>query len=287
MQALGQGARNAALLFGVLIFLLLLMSWQVNSASTLSTARGVVFGAMSPLQRVLGTAWGRISGTVRGYGDMRASIADRDRLRSRMAVLERENARLREEARATPRLRELAGLRAATRTPSTGARVIARDFGHRYEALTIDRGSLDGVMLDAVVLSPDSGLIGRVIQLGSLTSMVQLITDPLSGVGARLADSRSTGLIAGLNGPHLELRYIETHQAPSVGEGVITSGEDGIYPPGLPLGRVRSFAAGPLIPGTPLVPLARDESALFLDIVVTPLVDVQRVEQVLILDPTT
>ena len=165
------------------------------------------------------------------------------------------------------------------------ATVIGREPSQRYSSLTLDRGSAAGIRIDATVIAPDGSLVGRIVETGVWTSLVQLVTDPLAGVGARLATSRATGLVSGTGGALLELRYIDSLTEVVPGEVVLTSGEDGIYPPGQLIGQVEAFTFGPPVPWTRSVPLPREQSALFLEITVRPAVAVDRLQTVLVLAP--
>lgn len=285
MQGLTRNARKAALLIGLLTLFFVLLSWQVNRARALETARGAVFQVMSPLQRIASALSGGVSGLWSGYFALAGATERAAELEGRVRELERELGSLRETARENRRLRAILGMEQATDRPHRVASVVGRDVAARYQSMTLDRGSADGVQLDAPVLAPDGTLVGRVVQVARWTSLVQLLTDPLAGVGARLVYSRSSGLVAGTDGPELELRYIDTMTEILPDELVVTSGEDGIFPPGLPIGRVVRFEVGPPLPGTPRIPLSRDETAMFMEIVVAPAVDVTRLEIVLVLAP--
>jgi rod shape-determining protein MreC len=124
--------------------------------------------------------------------------------------------------------------------------------------------------------------VGRVIHVNLWTSIVQLVTDPLSGVGSRLVQSRTTGLMSGNGAGPLRLNYISTRANVAVGEAIVTSGEDGIYPPDLLIGTVTRIDIGPPVPGTPRVPLMREQIALFKVIVLDPAIDVLSLENVLV-----
>jgi rod shape-determining protein MreC len=287
MQALSRTARNAALLLALLMTFFLVMSLQVNRGSTLAAARGAVTGVASPVQRIGAAVGDLITGTWGRYFGLVGADRENEHLRERVAELERLAASGAAAKRENRRLRELLVDRPDAAGEWTGARVVGRDFTQRYETVTIDRGSRDGVVRDAAIVGAGGALVGRVIEVNLWTSSVQLITDPLSGIGARLAESRATGLAAG-NGPGpLQLNYISSRAMVAVGEAVVTSGEDGIYPPDLVLGTVAGIGIGPPVPGTPLVPLMRDATALFKLIDVVPAIDVLALENVLVRLPTT
>lgn len=283
-QGLSRTARNAGLLIGLLSAWFVLASYQADRGRTVSTARGVVVGAVSPVQRLVAAVVGTVSGVWNGYFDLIGAAAENESLRAERDALEQEVRSYRELRRENERLRSL--LRVSEGMPDGWrvATVIGREPSQRYSSLTLDQGSADGVRVDAAVIAPDGSLVGRVVDTGRWTSLVQLVTDPLAGVGARLAVSRATGLVSGTGGARLELRYIDSLTEVLPGEEVLTSGEDGIYPPGLLIGAVESFTFGPPVPGTRSVPLAREQSALFLEIAVRPAVAVDRLENVLVLD---
>ncbi len=276
-------ARGAGLVFGLLAFFFLLMSYQVNRSRTLATARSAVTGVVSPFQRLATSAVGGTRAAWGKYVELLGSADELDRLREDNARLQRQLAAAAAAGHENRRLRAM--LRVTKSVPGTwiAAQVVGRDLAHRYQSLQLDRGSADGVGFDDAVVSPAGALVGRVIQVSRWTCAVQLLTDALSGVGARLGESRASGLLAGADGPLLELRFIRTLDDATVGESVETSGEDGIYPAGIPIGQVTRAGVGPAAPGTPPVPLARDETALFMQIEVRPHVDMMRLENVLVL----
>ena len=282
MQALSRTARNAALLLALLMTFFLVMSLQVNRGRTLATARSAVTGIASPVQRVGSAIGGLVTSTWGRYVWLVTTASENEVLSRRLADLERRVAAGDAAKRENSRLRALLGIHAQLPGEWVGAGVAGRDFTQRYETVTIDRGSRDGIVRDAAVIGPGGALVGRVVQVSLWTSSVQLITDPLSGVGARLADSRATGLVSGDSSAAMHLDYISTRTDVAVGEAVVTSGEDGIYPADLMIGRVTNVDVGPPVPGTPRVPLMREETALFKVILLEPAIDVLRIETVLV-----
>lgn len=285
MPALSRTARHVGLVAGLLLTFFVMLSFQVNRARALSSARGAVFGLVSPLQRLVSMTTLNLSSLWSGYIGLVGASAENDELRAENSRLQQRVRQLEETRRENSRLHAMLGIEAAPETTTRVARVIGRDISHRFQSVTLNRGSADGITMDAPVLSPDGALVGRVVALARWTSLVQLITDPLSGIGARLAESRRTGLLNGVDGPELELLYIDSMTEVISGEAVVTSGEDSLYPPGILVGTVSSFNVGPPVPGTPTVPLARDETALFLEVSVHPGVDVLRLENVVVLSP--
>ncbi len=286
METISRRASSLALLVGLLFVFFVLMSYQVNRAETLSTVEGSIQTVVSPAHRFVSSIWLTVSSTWTNYVGLMGRASEADALRERIGILERRANTLEEAARENARLRQLLGLRDRLDTPSIAAQTIGRDIAHAYESFTINVGSRDGVTLDAAVVAPNAIVVGRVVQVSPYTSTVQLITDPQSAVGAKVARSGAHGVVHGAGGAALELGYVTSLADVREGDLVVTSGDDGIYPPGLEIGRVRRVVEGAPVPGLPRLPdLARTEAALFLDITLEPLVDVRRVEQVLLLTP--
>lgn len=279
-------ASSLALLVVLLFSFFIMMSYQANRADTISTVADTIQTVVSPAHRLFSALWLGVSGAWTNYVGLVGSATEADALRDRIGVLERRAGTLEESARENARLRQLLGLRARLDVPSVAARTIGRDTAHGYEAFTINRGSRDGVLADWAVVSPTGAVVGRVIRAAPYTSIVQLITGPKSAVGAKVARTGAHGVVHGTGDAVLELAYVTSLADVRVGDLVVTSGDDSIYPPGLEIGRIRRVVEGAPVPGLPRLPtLARPEAALFLDIELAPLVEVLRVDHLLLLAP--
>lgn len=209
-----------------------------------------------------------ITGTVGSYTDLRGARAENIQLRE-------ENDRLRGELnQALERSAQLDLLRAQIALPSTPqyrkltANVIARDSTNWFRRLTIDRGWLDGVANNMPVTTA-GGVVGRIISVGPNFAIIQVITDKQAGLGAMLQNSRAMGEVRGYDISHCELKSISTNETVEVGESVITTGLDRIYPKGLLIGTVESIDTDPNAP--------------FDRIIIKPIAPVDRLEQVLVL----
>jgi rod shape-determining protein MreC len=288
METISRHASSVALLVVLLFSFFAMMSYQVNRADTISSVEGTVQTMVSPLHRLISSAWLGISDGWFNYVAVFGRASEADALRDRIGVLERRAATLEEAARENARLRQLLGLRDRLDLPSMAARTIGRDLAHGYEAFTINRGTRDGVMADWAVLSPTGNVVGRVVNAAPYSANVQLITDAKSAVGAKVARTGAHGVVHGTGGAIMELAYVTSLADVQVGDLVVTSGDDSIYPPGLEIGRVSRVVKGAPVPGLPRLPtLARAEAALFLDIELEPLVEVRWVDQVLLLAPAS
>ncbi len=285
METISRRMSSIALLVGLLFSFFVMISYQVNRADTVTAVEGTIQTVVSPAHRLVSGLWIGISSGWSGYVGLIGRASEADALRERVEYLERRVMTIEEASRENARLRQLLHLQSRIETPSIPAQTIGRDTAHGYEAFTVNRGSLDGVAIDSAVLSPTGVVVGRIVHVTPWTSTVQLITNPQSAVGAKVVRTSAHGVIHGAGGATLELDYVTSLADVEVGDIVVTSGDDAIYPPGLEIGRVIRVLQGASVPGLPRLPLARTETALFLDIDVSPLTDVLRVDQVLLLAP--
>lgn len=276
---------SAALLAGLLFGFFVMISYQVNRADTVTAVEGIIQTVVSPAHRLVSGLWIGVSSGWSDYVGLIGQASEADDLREHVAYLERRIMTFEETSRENARLKQLLNLRSRIAIPSIPAQTIGRDTAHGYESFTVNRGSIDGVAIDSAVLSPAGVVVGRIVVVSPWTSTVQLITDPQSAVGAKVVRTSAHGVIHGAGRSTLELDYVTSLADVEAGDIVVTSGDDAIYPPGLEIGRVTRVLQGAPVPGLPRLPLARTETALFLDIDVGPLADVLRVDQVLLLAP--
>jgi rod shape-determining protein MreC len=123
------------------------------------------------------------------------------------------------------------------------ARVIGGSAGTASLTIQLDRGEHDGIRKNMGVITPD-GVVGKVVEAYSNASLVLLLTDKESGVGALLADSRIQSPVGGQGEPLLVMKYVPNDDTVNLGERVITSGMDRIFPRDLPVGTVAEIKTG-------------------------------------------
>jgi rod shape-determining protein MreC len=188
-----------------------------------------------------------------------------------VTALELEQQRLREVEGEAVRLRKLLGF---AEQPGERRYVGARVIGVRLatvgrQLLTVDRGSDDGVapMMPVVVAE---GVVGRVHAVAGHSADVLVLTDLNSSVAVRVERTRARANVRGMGKPDLcRLDYALRVEDVIEGDPLVTSGTDGVFPRGLPVGKVTQ--------------LDRRQHGLFLDARVVPAVDVTRLEEVLVL----
>ncbi len=209
----------------------------VASAAQVHTTRGsalaLAFNTLTtPVVEVADALGGLWQSYVVGRTDIDATLAELARLRTEVSELRHTNQLL-----AADLLAMRQGSRLLAAFPSLAehavlARVVARDPMLTHTA-RLDRGRVDGVRLDAPVIA-DRGVFGRVDRVLDHACRVQLLTHPAAAAAARLLGSDAEGLLQGGDRPTLTGLPPYTKVAPDT--PVVTTGSEGIYPPGLLLG---------------------------------------------------
>src|SRR5260370_14253222 len=124
-----------------------------------------------------------------------------------------------------------------------GAGVCVGGVGAASLTIQLDRGEHDGIRKNMGVITPD-GVVGKVVEAYPHAALVLLLTDKESGVGALLADSRIQSPVGGQGEPLLVMKYVPNDDDVNLGERVITSGMDRIFPRDLPVGTVTEIKSG-------------------------------------------
>lgn len=171
-------------------------------------------------------------------------VAENRKLREEMETLLEQISRLEEYERENEELRRLLSFRQRDKLKrvSIGAEVIGRNPLNWYRTIVIDRGEKDGIKRDMVVVSSE-GLVGRINQVGPVTSQVILILDEGSSVSAIVQGTREHGIVQGQLTDTLKMKYLSGKTEVVSGDIVHSSGLGGIYPKGLLIGTVTSVGA--------------------------------------------
>jgi rod shape-determining protein MreC len=224
--------------------------------------------AFSPVVRGADAVISSVRDTFSSYIANRQAQAENAELREQINQLTAERANALERQAELNALRNELALPTRPQYHEIAANVFSRDAVLWFRRLTIDRGTLDGVKRDMPVATA-GGIVGRVISVGPNYAMVQVITDKHAGLGAMLQNSRATGEVHGLDHDRCELKNISTRENVEVGESVVTTGLDRIYPKGLLVGTVESIDADPNAP--------------WHRIIIKPAAPVDRIEHVFVL----
>lgn len=225
-----------------------LMTWNArDAASGQPVIKAWAQSALSPAQRVTTGLGGAGLGFFRGLAEMRNARAENETLRDRLAQAENEVRDAKAVRDENERLKKLLDFTQEVSYRAIPARIVARDPSVWFNSLIINRGTTSGVDLDMPVVTPE-GIVGRIVGVGPVSAQVMLITDERSAAGAavgQLGQSNAIGSVRGFgkNGL-LEMRYVSGLETVNVGDYVVTTGQDRIYPPGLNVGTVVEVKPG-------------------------------------------
>lgn len=196
---------------------------------------------------------------------------ENDELRIALDLMSMQLSASREEAAEVERLRRMLALDPLPHWTMMGARVIAHRLGPAaaLETALLDKGSSSMVLANAPVVTPQ-GVAGRIIKRSAHASSVLLVTDVNSRIAVLGQEHRTQGILVGRGpGGDLELLYVPQNAQLDIDEILITSGLAGIFPKGLPVARVKSAE--------------RSSISLFQKVSAEALVDLDRLEEVLVL----
>lgn len=263
--------RPLPLLGAAVLLHLSLISAQVTTSSGLPLMQAVAFGAVAEVQRLVMASGSVVVDAWRGYVALRGAHQDNERLRTEVQQLE---LRLQEEralAQQAAELRRLLELKTAAPVETTAADIIGASGTSGYRAILINKGRQDGIDADMAILSP-AGVVGRVAQPGLHTSKVQLLIDRTAAIGGVIERSRAQGVVVGGGEQVLQMQYVSGLADVREGDLVVSSGIDGVYPPGFVIGSVELVDRGPVS---------------YREIRIRPAVDVTQVGQVLVVTSPT
>ena len=259
--------KSLILLAGVILLQVVLLAVQIKRDSQGRLLRVWTVGAVSPFERAGAKGIGNIRGTWSHYFALQNTSRENEQLRRENDGLKMQVNQLQSKAAEADRLAALLNFRQAQRNvPMLGARVIGTSADTASQTIYLDRGERDGIRRNMGVITAD-GVVGKVIESYRDTAQVLLLTDKDSGVGAMLADSRIQSPVGGTGEPLLSMKYIPTDDTVNVGEHVVTSGMDRIFPRDLPVGVVTEIKTG----------------RPFQQVRVRPAANLQRLEEVIVL----
>lgn len=263
--------RNMTILVGVLTIQFFALAAQIKrptDSQTPSTPvlRIWVVNAITPFEKVFFHATGSVRNTFASYFYLRGVRSENESLKQQIQNLRLEQVRLEQDAAQAHRLQALLAFKEQFVSETIASQVIGTSGTDISRSILIDKGLADGVKDNMAVITPD-GVVGKVAKAFHSSSQVLLISDPTWGAGAILTQSRLQGIVKGTQGGAVQLQNIMDPTKP--GEPVVTSGGEGIFPKGLPIGTVREVN-GSNIEG-------------FLNIRIKPAADLNRLEEVLVI----
>jgi len=261
--------RNLIILVGVLFLQVLGLAVQVKRGADAENTRLIRIWAVdliTPFESALVRVQDAGRGVWHNYFFLRGVRAENRQLKEQIEQMRLEQVRLSEDAAQAHRLQSLLAFKEQVIAKTVPAQVIGSSGSDLSRSIYIDKGSNDGLAADMAVITA-GGIVGKVLRVYPSSSLVLMINDQTSGVGAMLEKSRLQGVLRGTPEGAVVLERVMSDEQVVPGETVLSSGGDQIFPKGLPVGTVSKVSSG---------------KDMFLKIQVKPAADLSRLEEVLV-----
>jgi len=245
----------------------ILLSITSKSPSTLGIGR-VGLSFVAPFQELVTRSF-RFTRSVWEHYFFLVSVAQQNATLKKMLneSIEKNN-QWHEIELANNRLRNLLNFQKSPNNRVVAGEVIGKDPSQWFKTVIIDKGRAEGLQKGLPVVLPQ-GIVGQVIEVSDQYSKVMLIIDRNSAVDALVQRSRARGIIKGASADQCRFEFVLRKHDVQIGDTVIASGLDGVYPKGLRIGRISN--------------LSERKSDIFYDITVEPFVDYETLEEVLVI----
>ncbi|MEI7608220.1 MAG: rod shape-determining protein MreC [Rhodospirillaceae bacterium] len=226
-------------------------------------ARARVMDAFAPIQEAISRPAATAAHLVEIFVDIAEVYKENRELRQENArLLQWKQAALRLDAE-NGSLRALLHYRPDPRATFVSAHVIAAPGGAFLRDVVVTAGKRDGVHRGQAAVA-GAGMVGRVVEAGEWSSRVLLITDINARVPVVLDGTRQRAVLAGDNSDQPRLIYLPPDATVTVGDRVVTSGDGGLFPAGVPVGVV-SFIGDHMVKVQPMVDMSRLEHVQLID----------------------
>jgi rod shape-determining protein MreC len=242
MQAFVSRHASFFILATVVLVQLIFLGYQITRKHNVRLIQMWAEAVFDPFERSLHGLTNATAGAWTSFHDLSEAEQENQQLRHELAQAQAQILLLSEEGTENAHMRELLKLQRQIPYRTIAATVIAASPG-TGSVITIDKGSTTGVTTDQGVMS-SNGIIGKTVAVFPRTAQVLMITDRASGVGVLLEKNGTDGVLKGDGDGLCQLEYILNENQVSLGELVVTSGLDQIYPKGLLVGRVESVRTG-------------------------------------------
>ena len=224
---------------------------------------------VAPLQEAVTDSIRFAKGIWNHYFYLVSVAQENDNLKKELSRAVAKNSQYNEIELSNQRLRNLLNFKETTTSKILAAEVISVDPSSWFKAVIIDKGSLDGVERGLPVVIRQ-GIAGQVVDVSSRYSKIMLIIDRNSSVDAMVQRTRARGIIKGeATAGQCLFKYVLRKDDVRVGDKIVASGLDGVFPKGLPVGDVKE--------------VVRRNSGVFQEVRVVPYIDFEKLEEVLVI----
>lgn len=258
---------------GIIIFLPLAL-YLLSGARVRQANVGdeVVLAVAAPVQMGVTSAVNFVGDLLNGYVLLRNAHVNSQQCTTQLVRSQAElNAAL-DAKQENDRLLSLLQMKANGFEESVAARVVGVNDSMVVNTLRLNRGTRDGISVGMAVVTP-LGVVGKIVRVAAHSADVLLLTDPASHIGGIVERTRVRGSVVGSGSlSNLKLQIVRRDEDVREGDTLLTSGTDGVYPKGLPVGRVSL--------------VSKVAGGMFMSAQVEPAIDQRKIEEVLIVPPT-
>src|SRR5439155_14694773 len=258
--------RSGYLFLAVVLAQIILISAQVNSRTGVPVLESVIFGIFAEVQRSASAAVSSVRHVWGSYVGLRHAKTENEDLKRQLAAAQIQLQEQRALADRSRTLEQLLHLRDSSTLGTMAAEIIGDAAAPDFRTVTIDKGTKDGLRPDMAVIAP-AGVVGRIVVPSARAAKVQLLVDRNAAAGVIVERTRAQGVVVGGGDDRLQMQYVSEASDVAVGDLVVTSGIDTIYPKGLAVGRVESV---------------EKDGPAFKRIIVKPTVNFSQLEEVLV-----
>ena len=252
-------------LVAVNIILLTITGKHTQAPSGLGRGALVI---VSPFQKQFTAFFDSVKDTWNQYFFLVSTAKENQRLKKALGQSLEQLNRYSETEIANDRLRHLLGFEKEIPRPMIAAQVVGKDPSAWSKTIIVDKGTRDSVRQGAPVVIPE-GIVGVVVEASARYAKVLLLTDPNSAVDALVQQTRARGIVKGGGADYCVFDYVLRKHEISVGDVVVSSGLDGVFPKGFRVGRISE--------------IVRQNAGIFQKVSVTPYVDFEILEEVFII----
>ena len=263
-------SRKMVMIVGAIILIVVnVIVLSVNSKRSVpSTGIGkFTISIVSPFQEIVSDSITFVKNIWKHYFFLVSVSTENARLNRSLKQAEEKNNRLKEVELSHNRLKNLFEFKETLHKRVVAAEVIGRDPSPWFKTIIINKGSREGVERGMPVVVPE-GIAGLVTDVSKTYAKILLVIDQNSAVDALIQRNRARGIITGEPSGRLLLQYVQRKHDIHVGDIVISSGLDGVFPKGIRIGYVHE--------------VDKPDSGIFQQLAVTPYADFEKLEEVLV-----